>query len=163
MKKILMCLSLCLMLFGCNSTSNYKRSEEMATINNTTWESVMDRKENDETFMFMVTYEECTSCEFFIENVLSDYLTNHGFELNRVNFTNDLWSELKDEVRQFVIANPYTSDIQDKVQDYEEGMLLTPSLYFIEDGEVKDMLVGGDIEEAELDAMIMKYRLDEVK
>jgi len=151
------------MLFACSSGVDYNRSGEMATINNTSWETVMNRKDNNETFMFMVTFDDCTSCEFFIENVLSDYLVDHGFELNRVNFTNDLWSELKDKVIEFVFKHPYASDIQNKVEGYEEGMLLTPTLYFIENGEVKDMLVGGDIKESQLDSMIMKYRLDEVK
>lgn len=163
MKKILMCLSLCFMLFGCSSGVDYIRSGEMATINNTSWEEVMKRKENNETFMFMVTYDECSSCEFFIDNVLSEYLVNHGFELNRINFSDTLWGELKDEVRSFILKNPYSKDIRDKVEGYEDGMLLTPTLYFIENGEVKDMLVGGDIKKTDLDSMIVKYRLDEVK
>lgn len=163
MKKILMCLSLCFMLFGCTSKVDYERSSEMATINNASWAEVMSRIDEDETFMFMVTYDECSSCEFFIENVLSNYLVDHGFELNRVNFNDDMWSELKDEVRNFVLNHPYSNDIVIKVDGYEAGMLLTPTLYFIENGEIKDMLVGGDIKEADLDSMIMKYRLDEVK
>lgn len=163
MKRILMSLSLCFMLFGCASTPSYERNTGMATLNNTEWETIMDRIEKDETFMFMVTYDECSSCEYFIENVLSDYIRNHGFELNRVNFSNDSWERLKSDVEKFILANPYTNEIKNLVDDYEDGMLLTPTLYFVENGEVKDMLVGSEIKESELDAMIVKYKLDEVK
>ena len=163
MKKIVLCLSLCFMLFGCASGPGYERSEEMATINNTTWDKIEEKIENDETFMVLCTREECSSCEYFIENVLSNYLQNHGFELNRVHFLNSMSDEERLPIVNFVKEHPYSQKVIDTVDDYVEGNLLTPTIYFIEDGEVKDMLVGGNITEKELDEMIVKYRLDEVK
>lgn len=163
MKKILMILCLCFGLFACASKPDYERNSNMATLNNTDWDTVMSRIEQDETLMVMITYDECSSCEHFIENVLSGYIQNHGFELNRINFSDDSWEVYRDEVEQFIIDNPYTKEIKNMVDDYEDGMLLTPTLYFIENGEVKDMLVGSEIKESELDSMIVKYRLDEVK
>ncbi|MGN1344928.1 MAG: hypothetical protein ACI4U3_10115 [Traorella sp.] len=165
MKKIWMCLGLCLLLTGCQK--GYERSREMATINNVDFSEIEERIENDETFMFMCTREDCSSCAYFIENVLGSYLQNHGFELNRVDFLNSMSAEERKPIVEFVKANPYPDEIIqeviDTLGDYEEGELLTPTLYFVEDGEVKDMLVGSRITEKELDDMIQKYRLDEVK
>ena len=163
MKRILMSLSLCFMLFACGNGASYERNTSTAILNNIDWQTAMNRVENDETFMFMVTYDGCSSCEYFIENVLSDYISDNGFELNRVNFSNDSWEDLRKEVEKFILANPYTTEIKNLVDDYEDGMLLTPTLYFVENGEVKDMLVGSEIKESELDSMIVKYKLDEVK
>ena len=54
----------------------------------------------------------------------------------------------------------------DKFGNYE-GLLpedvLTPAFYFIENGEVKDIYVGGDMTTKIFDGYIQKYRLDEVK
>ena len=110
-------------------------------------------------------YKLKMSKEAILEKAVSavDYIKDHGFELNRVNFTNDTWKTLKSEVEKFILANPYPDVIKKLVDGYEEGMLLTPSLYFVENGEVKDMLVGSEITEIELDEMIVKYKLDEVK
>ena len=170
MKKLGLCLSLCFLLFGCISGPGYERSTEMAKVNVNTWESMMDRIENDETFMFMITYEDCASCEYFIENVLSDYMDDHGFELNRVHFTQQLWADTMEDVKKFIIANPYAQEeLNDaKIYDYtesdrQEGVLLTPTIYFIENGEVKDKLFSSNISAEDLDSMIIKYRLDEVK
>ena len=38
----------------------------------------------------------------------------------------------------------------------------TPSFYFIEDGEVKDIYIG-EMDEKTLDGFVKQYRLDEVK
>ena len=48
-------------------------------------------------------------------------------------------------------------------EDREYGALLTPTLFFVHEGEIKDKLFGGNISGIDLDSMIMKYRLDEVK
>ena len=163
MKRIGICLSLCLMLFGCVLEESYERNTEMATINQTTWNVIEEKIENDETFMVMCTREDCSSCEYFIENVLGEYLKTHGFELNIVTFMNSMSAEERKPISNFVKEHPYSKDITDTIDDYEEGMLLTPTIYFIENGEVKDMLVGGNVSEKELDSMIVKYQLDQVK
>ena len=161
MKKIWMYLGICFLLLGCQT--GYKRSSEMATINNVDFSIIEERIENKETFMFRATVEGCSSWEYFIENVLSDYLQHHGFELNRVHFLNSMSDEERLPIVNFVKEHPYAQEYQNMVENYEEGELLTPTLYFIEDGEVKDMLVGSKITEKELDDMIQKYRLDEEK
>ena len=149
---------------------NYERSKEMATINTLTWDEAMQRIDNDETFMFMVTFEGCTSCEYFVENVLSGYLKNHGFELNIINIMKDEWSGLYPKVSNFIKENPYTdaefkrANYYDYTQeDREMGTLLTPTIFFVRDGEVKDKLLSGNISLEDLDSMIVNYRLDEVK
>ena len=130
----------------------------------------MDRVDNDETFMFMVTFEGCPSCDYFIEKVLTGYMKNHGFELNLITFTSDGWSQLSEQVTAFVRENPYTKEELNKFKyyDYTEedrqiGALLTPTLFFVQNGEVKDKLFSGNISVEDLDSMIVKYRLDEAK
>lgn len=169
MKKICLILTMICMLFGCGGPG-YERNNEMATVNTPNWNEVMNRIDNDETFMFMVTFEGCSSCEYFIEKTLSKYISNHGFELNIVNFTSDDWSALSNQVTAFIRENPYTEEElkRAKYYDYTEedreyGALLTPTLFFVHEGEIKDKLFGGNISGIDLDSMIMKYRLDEVK
>ena len=170
MKKICLILTMVFMLFACSNGVGYERNTSMATLNNTDWETVMDRIDNDETLMFMVTFDGCPSCEYFVEKVLTGYMRNHGFELNLVNFTKDDWDNLSEQATAFVRENPYTEEELNKFKyyDYTEedrqvGALLTPTLFFIQDGEVKDKLFSGNITVEDLDAMIVKYRLDEKK
>ena len=169
MKKIYLILTIVCMLFGCGGPG-YERNNEMATVNTPNWNEVMERINNDETFMFMVTFEGCPSCEYFIEKTLSKYITKHGFELNVINFKNDEWSDFSNQVTAFIRENPYTEEElkRAKYYDYTEedremGALLTPTLFFVQNGKVKDKLFGGNISAEDLDLMIVKYRLDEVK
>ena len=169
MKKIFMLIGMIFILFACGGPG-YEKNTQAATINTLKWDEVMKRIDNDETLMFMVTFEGCTSCEYFKENVLNKYIENHGFELNIVNFTKDAWNELSEEVANFVKENPYTQEEFERAKYYEYtdedkeiGTLLTPSLYFVENGEVKDKLISGGISAVDLDSMISKYRLDKVK
>ncbi|MGN1344927.1 MAG: hypothetical protein ACI4U3_10110 [Traorella sp.] len=158
MKKIFIGLWMCCMLLGCGNKVDYERSTEMGTISQITMDDVAQKMENNETFMFVFTQETCENCIGFKENVLSDYIKEHGFEFNEVVLSLDMDSA---PVFDFVKEHPNPKDqLEEGFTEYD---VLTPTFYFIEDGEVKDIFIGGKMDKKTFDSYIIKYHLDEVK
>lgn len=157
MKKLLLGLCMCLTLLGCSSKPDYERSQEMGTIKSVTLEDMLERMENKETFMFVFTMEVCSNCKAFKENVLSSYILNHNFEFNEVVLDN---VEDTDTVYAFVEAHPNPKEYLP--EGYTELDVLTPTFYFVKDGEVADIFIGGNITEKQFDSYIQKYQLDKV-
>lgn len=161
MKKILLVLSMCLMLFACESKVDYERSSEMGTINQTNMLDVLDRMENNESFMFMLGFDFCTNCQYFKEEVLSSYIVDHGFEFNLVEISPEMSDEELEPVFQFILDHPNPPEYLQAGQTETEP--LAPSFYFIVDGEVEEIYIGADMDENKLDTFIQKYQLDKVK
>ncbi len=159
MKKLLLSLFVGLFLMGCQSAPDYERNEEMGSLNEITIEEVHERMDNKETFMFMFTQETCSNCQAFKEDVLSSYIKNHGFEYNEIVLSHDMDTE---PIYAFVEEHPNPEDMLPE-GDYSIYDVLTPTFYFVENGEVKDIYVGGDMTTKIFDGYIQKYRLDEVK
>lgn len=159
MKKLLLGLGLVLFLGGCTKAPSYERSQEMGTIKTVQLEEMLERMENKETFMFVFTMAECTNCQYFKENVLADYLKTHNFEFNEV-----ILDEAKDRqaIFDFVKEHPNPEEFLPD-GDYKVDDVLTPTFYFVKDGEVEDILIGGNITEKQFDECIQKYQLDKVK
>lgn len=159
MKKILLSLFFCLLLVGCQDTVSYERSTEMGTLSIMTIEDVHERMENKETFMFVFTQEDCSICLAFKEEVLSNYIKDHGFEFNEVVLSYDMDIE---PIYEFVEQHPNPEEELPE-GDYSIYDVLTPTFYFVEDGEVKDIRIGGNMNEKSFDELIQKYQLDKVK
>lgn len=162
MKKLFVALSLGLVLMGCTKEPvpevNYERSTEMAILNKPEFTEIQKKIENKETFMFVLTMETCSNCQAFKEGVLSKYIKDHGFDFNEVELTDDNIQA----VEQFVKENP-TPDEYLVGTDFAPTDVLTPGFYFVENGEVKDIFVGGHMTYEEFDRYIVKYQLDKVK
>lgn len=159
MKKLLLGLFVGLMLFGCSTEKpTYERSEDMGQLNVITMDDVHEKMENKETFMFMFTQETCSNCIAFKQDVLSSYIKNHGFEYNEIILTLDMDT---DPIYEFVKEHPNPEEMLP--EGFSIYDVLTPTFYFIEDGEVKDIYIGGDMNKKMFDEYIQKYRLDEVK
>lgn len=143
---------------GCTPKTSYDRNTEMGTITTLTFDEAMKKIENKETFMFAFTMEECGGCLYFKENVLSKYIKNHGFEFNEVSIEKEEDSKpIFDFVEKHPNPEKYLTD------GHLPTDVLTPTLYFVENGEVKDIYVGAGITEDEFDQLIQKYQLDKVK
>ncbi len=157
MLKKIFALCLCLSLVGCGKV-NYERSTEPGVIKEITMEDVQNKIDNQETFMFVFTQTSCHNCQAFKENILSKYITNHGFEFNEVVLSFDMDTA---PVFDWVKKHP------NPIDQLEEGLLpedvLTPAFYFIENGELKDIIIGANMTKKVLEEMVVKYQLDEVK
>lgn len=158
MKKILMGLCLCFALVGCQAKPNYTRNTEMGVVVTMTFDEAMEKMENKETFMFAFTQTTCGGCLWFKENILSGYIKNHGFDFNEVSIDTE---KNPQKIIDFVAENPNPEKFLP--EGYEPTDVLTPTFYFVEDGEIKDIFVGTDITEKDFDQLIQKYKLDEVK
>lgn len=159
MKKIFIGLCMILCLSGCTKTPSYERSQEMGTIHTVQLEDMLERMENKETFMFVFTMVNCENCQYFKENVLSDYLKTHGFEFNEVILD---YAEDRQAIFDFVKEHPNPEEYLPS-GDYKVDDVLTPTFYFVKDGEVDEILIGGNITEKQFDECIQKYQLDKVK
>ncbi len=156
MKKfILSCMMA--VLVGCSPS--YPRDTGVARLNRLSMDEVNEKIENDETFMFVFTQETCSSCLFFKENVLAYYMQDHGFDFNEVVL--EMNSDDFQKAADFVAEHPNPE--QFLTSDLLPTDVLTPSFYFIEDGEVMDIYIGGDLPEDEFDQLIQKYQLDRIE
>lgn len=160
MKKILLSLGLCFMLVGCTNQVNYERSTEMATVINTNMNEVNKKIENKDTFVFMLTFDFCETCKYVTEEVLADYVKDHGFELAKVELSRSMSEDELIPVYDFIKKHPNPPEFLSEGQTETEP--LAPSFYFIVDGEVKEIYINR-IEENEFDEFIQKYQLDAVK
>lgn len=158
MIKKIISICLCVLLTGCGYINKYERSTEPGVIVEITMDDVLRRMENKETFMFVFTQITCHNCADFKEYVLKDYIQNHGFEFNEVVLS--VFMDTK-PVKEWIQQHP------NPIDQLEEGLtpkdVLTPTFYFIENGEVKDIYIGSKMTKKVLDEMVVKYRLDEVK
>ena len=159
MRKLFSILLACFMLAGCTQTEvDYERSTEMGVMKEITMEEVLQRVEDKDTFMFVFTQEHCINCKEFKETILYNYILDHGFVFNEVVLSNDMDTK---PVFDWVEQHP------NPIDQLEEGYLpedvLTPSFYFIENGEVKDIYIGSKMTKNVLEEMVIKYQLDKVK
>lgn len=155
MRKLLMiCL---LFICGCQ----YERSTECASLYDMKMDEINEKIENKDTFMFMMARDNCSSCEYIQENVLYDYLLNHGFDFYRVELPNDITHPEALKAIEFVAKNPNPEEFL--FDQYLPTDVLTPGFYFVKDGIVDDIYIGSGLTVEIFDEYIQKYQLDEVK
>lgn len=166
MKKWLFTLCAVLMLSGCAApkeepTNTYERSTEMGNLNKLAFADVQKKMENKETFMFVFTYDQCSVCISFKKDVLSTYIKDHGFDFNEVELQNE--KDGGTAAQKFVDEHPHPEEfLQGSGFEDEPNALLTPTFYFVVEGELKEEYMGGPSEK-EFDDLIVKYQLDKVK
>ena len=136
-----------LLMAGCSPS--YPRDTSTARLRQLSMDEVNEMIENDETFMFVFTQE----------NVLSYYIQDHGFDFNEVVL--DMESDDFQKAADFVAEHPNPE--QFLTSDLLPTDVLTPSFYFIEEGEVMEIYIGGDLSVDEFDQLIQKYQLDKIE
>lgn len=149
MKKVLFVFSLCFMLIGCQ--------KPLGTINHTNMNEVLQRMENEETFMFMLGFDFCSTCQWFKEEVLPEYLKDHKLEFNLVEISPTMSDEELEPVFQFIIDHPNPPQFLGEGQTETEP--LAPSFYFIVNGKVEEIFIGPDMDESKFNEFIQKYQL----
>lgn len=156
MKKIFLTFSVvfAFLLSGCSS---YTRSTNPGELKLVQFAEVSEMIENDETFMMMFTQTNCKYCQKFVEEVLSDYITNHEITVYDIVF--DKQDDM-DPVLAFVEEHPNPKEFLR--EGMSETAAYTPTFYFIEKGEVKSIHVGA-MDTETFDGYIKKYQLDAVK
>lgn len=157
MKKIFICFSCAFVLLMSACSAGYERSNNPGSLVSVKMEEVRDMMEKKETFALMFTQTNCSHCIDFLEGVLSDYISDHELVMYDVVFDK---LDSMDDVYKFIEEHPNPKRFLGEGMD--ETSAYTPSFYFIEDGEVKDIYIG-QMDERTLDGFVKQYRLDEVK
>lgn len=114
-----------------------------------------------DTFMFMLGREDCSSCLWVQEKVLYDYLLDHGFDFYKVEIPSDETHPESIKAIEFIVKNPNPEEFL--FDQYLPTDVLTPSFYFVENGNVEDIYIGSGLTVEIFDRFIQKYRLDELK
>lgn len=149
MKKLLLIISMCFMLVGCQ--------KPLGNINQINMNEVLQKMENKETFMFMLGFDFCSTCQWFKEEVLPGYLKDHELEFNLVELSYEMSDEELNPVFQFILDHPNPPEYL--LEGQTETEPLAPSFYFIVDGEVEEIFIGPEMDESKLDQFVQKYQL----
>lgn len=143
-------ICICIMLLsGCSSS--YQRDTqagEVVTLSVTDMETKINNKED---FVVVFAQSWCTHCKAF-NAMLQEYLPNHHVIVYEVVLDKD-----PDLSREKAI---------EIVQSYFPDMTGTPSIYYLEEGEIKNKMdTSGEngLSDENFDHWIVKYRIDEKK
>lgn len=130
MKKIMIAFALMLVLIitGCADDSSAPSNEEgeESSVNYVTTQSVIDKVESGDTYAFILGNNTCPACLAFKENLkdLEGYTFDYIDLLVEENMASA--EELLSDVLEF---------------DTEEGVM-TPTTFFVKDGEIQDYVIG---------------------
>lgn len=137
MKKLAL-LVMCMFLFvGCTSTtskleenqdSKIEIKEGEGTFEVILLDDMIKKMDNKESFVMIVTQTYCNSCKSFF-NESDAFLKESGVPLFELNLDNE--KKKPDDV---------ITVLNEKLQEF----VMTPSIYYVRDGEVKDALLSSN-------------------
>lgn len=158
MKKMFLGFMAAFMMFvsGCGNSANYERNTEQGRIERVQFADMQEKMANGDSFVMAFSQENCSHCIAFREEVLPEYIVDHGFTFYEVLL--DIQEDME-PLYQFVIDHPNPDRFLSSDMDSES--IYTPTFYFVEDGEVKDIWIG-EITYEQFDEYIVKYQLDKV-
>lgn len=139
MKKIISVFIFLLLLLGCRTNTLY-----FSTI-----DDINNKIEDDQTFVFIITLENCSNCNDVFENTLNKYIKYSNYNFYEVEITAETSDGDKAKLFDFVDRYPYP-----EVHNIDENLgpqILAPSLYIFEDGALQMILVGNEITVDNLD------------
>ena len=147
MKKIFLLLLCMMMVCGCQL--DYERDTSAGSMIEISVEEMVEKMENDETFVFLVSQSNCKGCQEF-EAAMEVYLPNHHVDIYYL-----VYNRLKGEARKEALAT---------IQDYFPSMTQTPSLYYVVNGLQKDQLLSGEegLTKEKFDNWVYRWQIDKV-
>lgn len=134
MKKLIEIIICILLLVGCTTetktNSAIELTKEKGEVVAVTLDEVVEKVEQEDTFVVVFSQTYCGSCiDFFMES--DEYTIELGLTLYDVS----LDKESRDVDENMKIINKYFNEFS-----------VTPTIYYVESGEVKDSLNGNDKE-----------------
>lgn len=152
MKKIIRLCSIaaCTLLLFTGCGSKYERDDNPGRVENITVSQMQKKIENKESFAIVFTQTTCSHCIDF-KKMLDGYLLDHNVVLY-------------DVVLDEAPASQRKSDLK-KIRETFPEMNETPSLYYVKDGKMDNLLENGDdgLTEEKFDNWVQRYKLDEKK
>ncbi len=147
MKKILFIFLCLMMICGCNM--EYKRDTTAGAMIEITVEDMVQKMENDETFVFLVSQTNCKGCQEF-EDAMELYLPDHHVDIYYL-----VYNRLKGDERKAALET---------IQDYFPSMTQTPSLYYVVNGLQKDQLKSGEegLTKEKFDNWVQRWQIDKM-
>lgn len=143
MKKLFLVLaSFLVVLSGCDNS--YDRSSDAGEIVEISYKEYEEMKKDDGPYMVLISQTNCSHCIDYKENVLNEYMPEHGFTIYELNLTNE-------EDPQGVY-----DALKEELGDAFKG---TPSTIMIEKKEVAEF-ISGTLTEDELEDLVVEYQLD---
>lgn len=148
MKKILLLLMCLMMVCGCQT--DYERDTNPGSMIEISVEEMVEKMENDETFVFLVSQTNCKGCQEF-EAAMEVYLPNHHVDIYYL-----VYNRLKGDERKQAL---------EIIQDYFPSMTQTPSLYYVVNGLQKDQLKSGEegLTKEKFDNWVYRWQIDKVQ
>ena len=86
MKKIFLGFMAAFMMFvsGCGNSANYERNTEQGRIERVQFADMQEKMANGDSFVMAFSQENCSHCIAFREEVLPEYIVDHGFTFYEV-------------------------------------------------------------------------------
>lgn len=144
MKKLIIIL-LCLCLYGCTS-NEYIRDTSEGERKFITLQEMVDKIKNQDDFVVILSQSTCEDCAN-LNTLLKEYILEHHVIVYEVMLDFEETS---------------AEDNLKVIHTYFEDFAVTPSIYYLEKGELIDYLEmeGDDVTEEIFDTWVVKHKLD---
>ena len=154
MKKLVVMMLCCFMLLGCasnntkpveNQDSKIKIQEGKGSVSNILLDDMIEKMDQKESFVIIVTQTYCNSCQSFFTET-EEFLKESGVPLLELNLDHEKGAP---------------DQVLDIVNEYLHEFVMTPSIYYIRDGEVIDQLLSSNerIQLANYKAFLLKNNI----
>lgn len=116
-KKIIVLLMAFVMVTGCQTNPE---SSKPGTIKEINIDKMVEKFDNEDTFVVMITQTDCGYCKDFHE-LLDNWLPTHNLTIYEVNLDHE--------------ENATPNDNLARIRPYFSNFKYTPSVYYVKDGE----------------------------
>lgn len=137
------------LLSSCTNNETYERDTSPGEVVTITLDDVDKKIADKETFLIVLSQSTCEHC-ILMSNMIYEYKQDHRFTLFNVTLDAEVGNE-----------NTIKKRIHINFPNFE----ITPSLYYVENGKLKDELQhpNSEITEKSFDTFIMKHKIDEME
>lgn len=147
MKKFIACsfLMVYILISGCLSDS--EKDTVQGEIREITMDKLQSKMSSEETFVLVVTRDNCRYCDEFYD-LMETYLLNHPVEIWDLSIDGETEEE-KEEV-------------ETEIRELFPSFAGTPNIFYIKEGKLKSQLnnMDYDLTEELFDKWVNKYELD---
>lgn len=154
MKKIIL-MAVCLLtltLTACSSSSSYERDNKPGELKSITIEEMQEKIDKKESFAIMFSQPTCGAC-IELKALLDKYLPTHNVVMYDVSLNAAEETQAEVDAKLEVIHKTFP------------GLEHTPSVYYVEDGKMKNEIENGKdgVTEEKFDSWVQSNKLDEKK